>query len=286
MALGTFAAQDAAQDPGPDLAPARAGLRLSRREADSDIPPGVPAAQPRSQARRLGGHEEGSRAARPAADPRRHRLPLPSRSMRVVRVAVPVPALEALTYSLPDDFPDPAVGARVLVPLGTRVMTGIVVSGVDVQIGGAARGRPSAEADAASESRRSSTSSTTSVPAGRRRRARHVGRRVLRVRRRRGDRRGDAAAGLGGERALRADHRSRTRAAALERGARRGVLDQITGERRSGSTRSWRPARRTRRAPDARADGLLTITRPLSGSAAAFRTVRVAMLTAQGHENR
>ena len=31
-------------------------------------------------------------------------------------------------------------------------------------------------------------------------------------------------------------------------------------------------------------DGLLTITRPLVGSASAFRTVRVAHLTAQGHE--
>ena len=36
--------------------------------------------------------------------------------MRSVRVAVPVPALAPLTYSLPESFPDPAVGARVLVP--------------------------------------------------------------------------------------------------------------------------------------------------------------------------
>jgi primosomal protein N' (replication factor Y) (superfamily II helicase) len=48
--------------------------------------------------------------------------------MRLVQIAVPVPQLDALTYSVPDEFPDPALGARVLVPLGKRVLTGIVVS--------------------------------------------------------------------------------------------------------------------------------------------------------------
>jgi primosomal protein N' (replication factor Y) (superfamily II helicase) len=47
--------------------------------------------------------------------------------MRLVRVAVPVPALDSLTYSLPDDQPLPVVGARVLVPLGSRILTGCVV---------------------------------------------------------------------------------------------------------------------------------------------------------------
>ena len=47
--------------------------------------------------------------------------------MRLVRVAVPVPALDSLTYSVPDEFPMPPIGARVLVPLGSRVMTGCVV---------------------------------------------------------------------------------------------------------------------------------------------------------------
>src|ERR671925_687907 len=47
--------------------------------------------------------------------------------MRLVRVAVPVPALDALTYSLPDEFQVPAIGARVLVPLGNRVLTGCVI---------------------------------------------------------------------------------------------------------------------------------------------------------------
>ena len=47
--------------------------------------------------------------------------------MRLVRVAVPVPALDSLTYSLPDSLENPVVGARVLVPLGNRVLTGCVV---------------------------------------------------------------------------------------------------------------------------------------------------------------
>ena len=42
----------------------------------------------------------------------------------------PVPALDALTYRLPESLDAPPVGARVLVPVGKRVMTGIVL-GVD-----------------------------------------------------------------------------------------------------------------------------------------------------------
>ncbi|HZB25111.1 MAG TPA: hypothetical protein VE379_03185, partial [Vicinamibacterales bacterium] len=51
--------------------------------------------------------------------------------MRSVRVAVPVPGLDALTYRLPDTLPTPAIGARVLVPLGARVMTGVATGSVD-----------------------------------------------------------------------------------------------------------------------------------------------------------
>src|SRR5258705_4362254 len=48
--------------------------------------------------------------------------------MRHIQVAVPVPQIDPLTYSVPDEFPDPIPGVRVLVPLGKRVLTGIVVS--------------------------------------------------------------------------------------------------------------------------------------------------------------
>ena len=48
--------------------------------------------------------------------------------MRFVSVAVPVPFLDVLTYELPDVFAIPHRGARVMVPLGTRTVAGIVVN--------------------------------------------------------------------------------------------------------------------------------------------------------------
>ncbi len=45
----------------------------------------------------------------------------------VVTVAVPVPALPALSYRVPDGMPAPPVGGRVRVPLGRRVSIGCVV---------------------------------------------------------------------------------------------------------------------------------------------------------------
>ena len=48
--------------------------------------------------------------------------------MRLISVAVPVPYLDSLTYSVPDRFPAlPAVGARVRVPVGARTVVGCVV---------------------------------------------------------------------------------------------------------------------------------------------------------------
>jgi primosomal protein N' (replication factor Y) len=47
--------------------------------------------------------------------------------VRLVSVAVPVPFLDVLTYQVPDAVPPPLRGARVTVPLGKRVVTGIVV---------------------------------------------------------------------------------------------------------------------------------------------------------------
>jgi len=68
--------------------------------------------------------------------------------MRFVRVAVPVPALDGLTYSLPDDFPVPPPGSRVLVPVGSRVLTGCVLGANGVDASGvetAARVKPIVE---------------------------------------------------------------------------------------------------------------------------------------------
>ena len=47
--------------------------------------------------------------------------------MRFISVAVPVPFLDLLTYNVPQQFPMPAIGARVRVPIGTRTVTGCVV---------------------------------------------------------------------------------------------------------------------------------------------------------------
>jgi len=47
--------------------------------------------------------------------------------MRLISVAVPVPALGLLTYAVPERCADAPVGARVVVPLGTRRLTGIVL---------------------------------------------------------------------------------------------------------------------------------------------------------------
>ena len=45
----------------------------------------------------------------------------------LVNVAVPVPALPALSYRVPDGMPAPPVGGRVRVPLGRRVVVGCVI---------------------------------------------------------------------------------------------------------------------------------------------------------------
>ncbi|MGE3276311.1 MAG: primosomal protein N' [Vicinamibacterales bacterium] len=47
-------------------------------------------------------------------------------AVRLVSVAVPVPALDLLTYRVPEGVPTPVPGARVVVPLGRRTLTGIV----------------------------------------------------------------------------------------------------------------------------------------------------------------
>jgi len=62
----------------------------------------------------------------------------------LIRVAVPVPNLDLLTYVVPDGVATPCVGARVVVPLGTRLVTGIVVE-VDAEPARADRRTPNAE---------------------------------------------------------------------------------------------------------------------------------------------
>lgn len=47
---------------------------------------------------------------------------------RFIAVAVPVPTLDLLTYRVPAGTSAPPLGARVVVPIGTRAVTGLVVS--------------------------------------------------------------------------------------------------------------------------------------------------------------
>jgi primosomal protein N' (replication factor Y) (superfamily II helicase) len=48
----------------------------------------------------------------------------------IIHVAVPVPGLDLLTYRVPGDLSRPVVGSRVVVPLGNRIVTGIVMDDV------------------------------------------------------------------------------------------------------------------------------------------------------------
>jgi primosomal protein N' (replication factor Y) len=53
----------------------------------------------------------------------------------LVLVAVPVPTLNLLTYAVPAGIEVPAVGARVVVPIGARFVTGVVVENESVTAG-------------------------------------------------------------------------------------------------------------------------------------------------------
>ena len=51
----------------------------------------------------------------------------------MISVAVPFPTLDLLTYRVPDAFDSPLPGTRVLVPLGSRLVTGCVVGEASVR---------------------------------------------------------------------------------------------------------------------------------------------------------
>jgi primosomal protein N' (replication factor Y) (superfamily II helicase) len=241
--------------------------------------------------------------------------------VRTILVAVPVPGLGALTYTVPDEMPMPPAGARVLVPLGKRTMTGIVLS----------------EARGAMREAREATEATEEPKA-----ESNVEPRAPRLAPRESDSEPPVsdvksvidvvdqaaflppdvvtlaswvadyyACGVGEAVATamppRAWIESERHAAItdkgearllVERGARRDVLELLTGgqvvsvgvlAKRASAARERVGERKTRgvQAVVARleADGLITLTRPLRGAADASRTVRVAVLTAQGSEN-
>jgi primosomal protein N' (replication factor Y) len=214
--------------------------------------------------------------------------------VRAIAVAVPVPGLGALTYTVPDGFPDPPVGARVLVPLGKRLLTGVCLgarsengrSGSQVQDAAVSRPgtaeRPIADLAPELKALVDVLDAEPFLPPD-----------VVDL----ADWVADYyACGVGEAIATamppRAWVESERRAAITEtgearllaeRGVRRELLEQLSGGRVASVAALTRKANAAAAVlAGMEADGLVTLTRPLKGSADASRTIRVAVLTAQG----
>jgi primosomal protein N' (replication factor Y) (superfamily II helicase) len=191
--------------------------------------------------------------------------------MSLVRVAVPVPALDALTYRVPDGFQTPMLGARVLVPVGKRVMTGIVVelNGGDQEVPALKDLIDVLDPDAFLE------------PA--------VVTLALWVAEYYASGPGEALAAAMPPRAWIESERyaqiNPDVAVAAERGIRREILERLSAGKpvrvdalakgRSGVHAALLTLER---------DGLIVITQPLKGSADAHRSVRTVHLSPQGHD--
>ncbi|HSC29250.1 MAG TPA: primosomal protein N' [Vicinamibacterales bacterium] len=220
--------------------------------------------------------------------------------MRAVRVAVPVPALDGLTYSVPDGFVDPPPGARVLVPLGNRVVTGCVLP--PGSAGGADNRdhRPAAQPGAGP---RSPSAGNGAAPEAAPIRPLldlldveaflpdDVVRLAAWVAEYYACGIGEAIAAampprawVESERHAQITERGHGQLL-IERGLRRELLERLAG---------GRPMRVGSLAGDGRGlhaaltalerDGLVMLTRPLKGAAAAFRTIRTVAPTVQGLE--
>jgi primosomal protein N' (replication factor Y) (superfamily II helicase) len=195
--------------------------------------------------------------------------------MRLIHVAVPVPALGALTYSVPDGLTDPSIGARVLVPLGKRTLTGVVVPGS----GDPGSGIRDPGSDPEVKSIIEVLDDEPFLP-------RDVLRLVEWVAEYYACGIGEAAAAAMPPRAwIESERYARITDGGIarlltERGARRKVLDILE---EGAAVRLD-----ARASPDVlqalARDGLIELTRPLKGKASAYRTIRVASLSAQGHE--
>jgi primosomal protein N' (replication factor Y) len=209
--------------------------------------------------------------------------------MRRVRVAVPVPALEALTYGVPESLPVPAIGARVLVPLGKRVITGVVVAVESHDPDSALGDSRSKSEDSGPESSDRGCKDIIDILDASPFLPPDVIGLATWVAEYYACGIGDAIGAAMPPRALVESERHAQITEAgqgrllLERGARRELLEQLgegrplavamlVGERR-GAHKALLGLER---------DGLVAITRPLVGRASAFRTVRVATITAQG----
>src|SRR5688500_17411123 len=207
--------------------------------------------------------------------------------MRLVRVAVPVPSLEALTYRVPDGMAAPSGGARVLVPLGNRVLTGVTIGGTFEQEESA----PPADAPADTQIKDilDLLDDEEFLPADVVRLASWVAEYYACGA-------GEAIAAAMPPRAwVESERHAQITEAGearllTERGQRRQVLDALSGAgvvrvdslRTAGGKAGGSPVHAA--LLGLAREGLVEVTRPLKGSANAYRTVRVAILTAQGHD--
>jgi primosomal protein N' (replication factor Y) len=216
--------------------------------------------------------------------------------MRVVRVAVPVPALDALTYRVPEELPVPVAGARVLVPLGKRVVTGLVIDR-DLgppELGSSDRGdrelEPSSPEPSSPEPRNDSLKDILEVLDSEPFLNSDVVALVQWVSEYYACGIGEAIAAAMPPRAWIESERYAQLVEGVEEkiGTERGSRRQILENLRPG--KPVRIDRLTRLGGSHAAllalerDGLIMLTQPLKGTADAHRTVRTVRLTAQGHD--
>lgn len=209
----------------------------------------------------------------------------------LISVAVPVPSLDLLTYRVPADLETPARGSRVLVPLGTRTVTGCVV-------GPAAEPLDPLDLDAHAAALRDVVDVLDAEPFL----PEDVLELTLWVAEYYMCGPGEAVAAAMPPRAwVQSERRVQITEAGAERlgagavrGARAAILESLRRGRpvRLSTLATDRPGRRVgpRRRPHAmiaalERDGLVRLSQPLTGKASAFKLVRIAALTAQGFES-
>src|SRR5262249_47073186 len=194
--------------------------------------------------------------------------------MRLVAVAVPVPGLGSLTYSVPHGLPDRLVGVRVLVPLGKRLVTGVALPAPEDR-------RPTADVKPIADVLDPHPFLPPEVVDLAAWVAEYYACGI-----------GDAIATAMPPRAwIESERHARITDAGearllVERGARRDVLEFLTGGRVAsiGALVKRTPAARVALAV-LEEEGLIALTTPLKGKADASRTIRFAAITAQGHDD-
>ena len=210
--------------------------------------------------------------------------------MRLILVAVPVPGLGPLTYAVPDGQPDPSVGARVLVPLGNRLVTGVSL-GSDRRQTRIDPGSDPGQTTCAESSQDGAVKPIADVLDGDPFLPPAVVDLAVWVADYYACGVGDAIttampprAWIESERHARITDAGEARLL-VERGTRRDVLQFLTGGRIAsiGALVKKTPAARAALAA-LQDEGLVTLTKPLRGAADASRTARFATVTAQGSE--